>query len=334
MDHGPIVVTMGDPGGVGVEIVHKLWLDRKNNPLPPFAVIGTQESFDHYGLSDAVKVINSPDQAKAIFDDFLPLIPVKSSTKTTAGIADPDNAPAVIEAITLAVEFCRTHQAKGMVTMPIQKSSLYKAGFDAPGHTEYLARLCDLSDDDAVMMLANDKLRVVPVTVHLPLKDVPSALTHQMIVGKVMTTATDLRDRFNIDTPRIAVAGLNPHAGEDGMMGLEDGIKIIPALNDIRDMGVTVTGPHPADTLFHTEARAHYDVAVCMYHDQALIPVKTLDFHGSVNVTLGLPIIRTSPDHGTALNIAGQNKARTDSSYNAIKMIEGMTQPTGKPRHA
>ncbi|WND02343.1 4-hydroxythreonine-4-phosphate dehydrogenase PdxA [Temperatibacter marinus] len=320
----PIVITMGDPGGVGPEILLKLWAARTELKLPPFAVIGTLEAFSILGTDTSIEQIQDLKQTSKIFSKSLPLLSIKAVTKTTLGEADPRNGAAVIEAIDVAIQACLQKEASGMVTMPINKSSLYKAGFDAPGHTEYLARQCGLEDDSSVMMLANTALRTVPVTVHQPLETVPRSLTDQLIIDRAVKTATDLRDFFGIREPRLAIAGLNPHAGEDGMMGLEDGVKIVPAVRALQEMGINAFGPLPADTLFHEEARATYDAALCMYHDQALIPVKTLDFHGSVNVTLGLPIIRTSPDHGTALDIAGQDKATIKSSLNAVRMAAEM----------
>ena len=215
-----------------------------------------------------------------------------------------------------------------IVTNPINKASLYSAGFDAPGHTEYLARLCGEDDNSAVMMLACDELKVVPVTIHNSIRDITKYLNADLIEKKALITAYALRHNFGISSPRLAIAGLNPHAGEGGAMGLEEAAIIAPAIKRLQDAGVDAVGPLAADTMFHPEARANYDVALCMYHDQALIPVKTLDFHGGVNITLGLPIIRTSPDHGTALDIAGQNIARPDSLLAAIRMAKTMSDNT------
>ena len=209
------------------------------------------------------------------------------------------------------------------MTNPIQKSALYEAGFSHPGHTEFLAELSG-SGTIPVMMLANSKLRVVPLTIHIALKDVPTQLTTELIVERCRITHHSLKDAFGVTSPRLAIAGLNPHAGEDGAMGFEEQTIMRPAIEQLRGEGIDVIGPLPADTMFHEEARANYDVALCPYHDQALIPVKTLDFHGGVNVTLGLPFIRTSPDHGTALDIAGKGIARPDSLIAALKMAAEM----------
>jgi len=229
----------------------------------------------------------------------------------------------VIESITRAVELSKYGAASAVVTNPIQKSALYDAGFKHPGHTEFLAELAG-PDTVPVMMLANSKLRVVPLTIHIALSDVPKQLTADLIIKRCRITAVSLQKDFGIGNPRLAVAGLNPHAGEDGAMGSEEQTIMAPAIEALRAEGLNVIGPLPADTMFHEEARANYDVALCPYHDQALIPVKTLDFHGGVNVTLGLPFIRTSPDHGTALNIAGKGIARPDSLIAALKMAAEM----------
>ena len=282
-----------------------------------------------------------PDVAVAAFDHFRGRIgkrPLKlvgdpsvfgrdaiatiATATRTPGRLDPANAAAVIEAIEMAVKACLTGQAAAVVTAPIHKSVLNAAGFPHPGHTEFLAALTGAQR--AVMMLASDQLRVVPLTIHMPLAQVPGAITKQAVfdTGEIIVTA--LRRDFGILNPRLAVAGLNPHAGEDGMLGSEELAVIAPAVTALKARGFAVHGPLPADTLFHAEARKTYDAVLCMYHDQALIPMKTLSFWDGVNVTLGLPIVRTSPDHGTALDIAGTGKADPRSMIAAIKLAAQM----------
>ena len=243
------------------------------------------------------------------------------------GEPDPTNAPAVIEAIRMAVELVEDGRADGVVTAPIAKSVLYHAGFRFPGHTEYLAALASERTGSAVrpvMLLANQHLRVAPVTIHIPLSRVPQALTTQEIVETGRVLAADLKRRFGIKSPRIAVSGLNPHAGENGALGSEDDEIVSPAIGLLQSEGIIAYGPLPADTMFHEEARAAYDAALCMYHDQALIPVKTLGFNDGVNITLGLPFIRTSPDHGTAFSLAGSGEARPDSMISALMTASAM----------
>jgi 4-hydroxythreonine-4-phosphate dehydrogenase len=250
------------------------------------------------------------------------LIPTRARARRTPGALDAANAPAVIEAIETAVQACLAGEAAAVVTAPIHKAVLNSAGFGFPGHTEFLAHLT--AAPRAVMMLASDQLRVVPLTIHIPIADVPGAISKQSVfdTGEIILTA--LRRDFGILNPRLAVAGLNPHAGEDGMLGPEDAAVIAPAVAALKARGFAVKGPLSADTLFHEEARKTYDAALCMYHDQALIPIKTLSFWDGVNVTLGLPIVRTSPDHGTALDIAGQGKADARSMIAAVKMAADM----------
>ncbi|MEK9968399.1 MAG: 4-hydroxythreonine-4-phosphate dehydrogenase PdxA, partial [Ferrovibrio sp.] len=256
------------------------------------------------------------------FKDALPVLPVPLPAVARPGIPDRRNAPAVLHAIELAVTLCRNGTAGAMVTNPIHKAALYDAGFSHPGHTEFLAALCDV--ERPVMMLASDRLRVVPVTIHVALKRAIDLLDTDLIVETARITAQDLRDKFGIARPRLALAGLNPHAGENGSMGEEDAAIVAPAVERLRSMGIDARGPLPPDTMFHAEARAGYDAAICMYHDQALIPIKTLDFDSGVNVTLGLPLIRTSPDHGTAFDIAGRGIAKPDSLIAALKMAATM----------
>jgi len=329
-DIKPIAMTLGEPGGIGPELAIKAWLARSDHNLPPFFILSPKTIMDRtiesLGLRVKTKVIYEAPQTGEFFEDALPVFETPGNAEDIKpGTASSKTAYIVIDSITHAVNLTRSGAASAVVTNPIQKSALYQAGFKHPGHTEFLA---ELSGPDAipVMMLANSKLRVVPMTIHIALSEVPKQLTGEMIKQLVRITAASMQRDFGLKKPRLAIAGLNPHAGEDGSMGDEE-IKVMrPAIMALRDEGFDVVGPLPADTMFHAEARANYDVALCPYHDQALIPVKTLDFHGGVNVTLGLPFIRTSPDHGTALDIAGKGIARPDSLIAAIKMAADMAQ--------
>lgn len=320
---------MGEPAGIGAEITLKAWRMRHGRNLPEFAVLADPHHLEEVcadlGLNVPVNVIDDLSEVEEIFDRALPVLPVPLAVPSVPGIPGPENAQAVQDSIEQAVDLCRTGQAGGIVTNPIHKAVLAAAGFAYPGHTEYLAALCG-GNDIPVMMLAALNLRVVPLTIHIALKDVPKAVTQDLIISRARITYAALRRDFGIENPCLAVAGLNPHAGEDGKFGREEMEIIAPAVELLRAEGLNVTGPHAADTLFFEEARQNYDAALCMYHDQALIPVKTLDFHGGVNVTLGLPIIRTSPDHGTALNIAGQGVARPDSLTAALNMAGEMAK--------
>ncbi len=319
---------MGEPAGIGPELISRLWRAREQLALPPFVYAGSAIALKAVDADLPLNVISETDAVDGNLDlagNRLTVIETKTPITTVVpGTISPENAQAVIDAIDSATSLALNGHISGVVTAPIHKAALYKVGFDAPGHTEYLARLCGLEDNHSIMMLAAQNLRVVPVTVHVPLKDVHKHLTTERIIHAGTVINHDLRNRFNIAKPRIAVAGLNPHAGESGMIGMEEATHIAPAIWALRDNGVNVTDPLPADTLFHADARENYDAVLCMYHDQALIPVKTLDFWGGVNITLGLPIIRTSPDHGTALELAGKGIARLDSMLAAIRMTADM----------
>lgn len=326
----PIALTIGDPGGIGPELALKAWQCRKEKHLPAFCVLSPvsviKQVIDLSGSDIPFTVLSDISEAHATFEKALPVLPIPDNgAKAVPGTASAATAGIVIDSITRAVALAQSGAASAVVTNPIQKSALYEAGFTHPGHTEFLAELAG-PGTVPVMMLANSKLRVVPLTIHIALSDVPRHLTAELIVTTCRITARALQTTFGIETPRLAIAGLNPHAGEDGAMGSEEKSVMIPAIRALQDEGLDVIGPLPADTMFHEEARAQYDVALCPYHDQALIPVKTLDFHGGVNVTLGLPFIRTSPDHGTALNIAGRNLARPDSLIAALKMAADMAR--------
>lgn len=311
---------MGEPAGIGPEIAAMAW-QRRAEGLPEFFAIGDPGVFSAalttVGSDAGVREIADPTEA-ASASDALPVLPVPLPSKPTPGSPQPAHAAAVIATIECAARLAKAGRIAGLVTNPIQKKSLYDAGFAHPGHTEFLAHLTGTAHP--VMMLAVPGLRVVPVTIHLPLQEVAQTLTSRMIVEAGLITAAALRRDFGIAAPRLAVSGLNPHAGEGGSIGREEQEIIEPAIAELRGAGIEITGPLPADTMFHAAARSRYDAALCMYHDQALIPLKTIDFDHGVNVTLGLPLVRTSPDHGTALDIAGTGTANPESLMAAIRL--------------
>lgn len=319
----PLALTMGEPAGIGAEITVKAWQHlRQHAAWPGFFVIDHPERYD--ALNVPIVTIDEPAQTCAAFQEHLPILPLDKPASSTPGRASPATAPSVIASIEHAVAYCLDGSASGIVTNPIEKHILIDAGFCFPGHTEFLGQLTKhipmTSPRGPVMMLAGPTLRTVPVTVHQALSTVPASLTADNIISIALITNAALISDFGIKAPRLVIAGLNPHAGEQGLFGCEDDTVIAPAVQALRQQGINATGPLPADTLFHAEKRAGYDAALCMYHDQALIPVKTLDFHHTVNVTLGLPIVRTSPDHGTALDIAGQGLANPASLISALMM--------------
>src|SRR5690242_8928688 len=322
----PLAVTMGEPAGIGGEIALKAWLERRNG-LPPFYVIAEPDRLAllarQLGWPVPIRLIDAADRALSVFEDALPVVPVGQPVRAEPGRPDPGDAPAILGAIEAAVGDVRGGRAAALVTNPIHKESLYRAGFHHPGHTEYLAELAG-GDRVPIMMLVCPGLRVVPVTIHLALRRAIDALTAAAIVEAGRITAAALRRDFGLAAPVVAVAGLNPHAGEGGSLGREEIEIIEPAVAQLRAGGIDARGPLPPDTMFHAEARSAYDAALCMHHDQALIPIKTIDFHGGVNVTLGLPFVRTSPDHGTALAIAGRGTARADSLIAALRLAAEM----------
>lgn len=312
----PLALTMGDPAGIGGEIAFGAWQQRAE--LPPFFIIDDPARLRALGF-DPVAVIEAPEQAVAIFPHALPVLPLALPVPSHPGQPEPANASATIASIDRAVAFARETCVAGLVTNPISKKLLREgAGFAFPGHTEYLAHLGGV--ERTVMMLAAPGLRVVPVTTHIPLADVPRAVTERLISETARIVHRALLDDFGIAHPRIAISGLNPHAGEGGTMGREEIEIIEPALAQLRAEGMDVAGPLPADTMFHPGARARYDAALTMYHDQGLVALKTLDFARGVNVTLGLPFVRTSPDHGTAYDIAGTGRADPTSLIEALKL--------------
>jgi 4-hydroxythreonine-4-phosphate dehydrogenase len=318
----PLALTMGEPAGIGGEIALKAWLELRDD-LPPFYLIDDPDRLASLARRLAwpvpIRPICAPDRASSVFAEALPVVPIDAAIRAEPGRPDPGDAPAILGAIQTAVRDVSNGRAAALVTNPIQKDSLYRAGFHHPGHTEYLAELAG-ADAAPIMMLVCRGLRVVPITIHLALRQAIENLSSAAIVHAGRVTDGALRRDFGIGSPVLAVAGLNPHAGEAGGLGREEIEIIAPAIAELRAAGINARGPLPPDTMFHTEARSAYDAALCMYHDQALIPIKTIDFHGGVNVTLGLPFVRTSPDHGTALAIAGRGTARPDSLIAALRL--------------
>lgn len=317
----PLAVSVGDPAGIGPEIIGKAWEARHDRSLPPFFAIGDVGSFAPHWGGPVIK-IDDPADTEKHFGTALPVIQLHSCISVVPGIPDLDGAHCAYQALEMAIGFARAGSAAALVTGPVSKAQLYAVGFTHPGQTEFIAERCGVSKNNAVMMLAGPDLRVVPMTTHIPLASVAGKLDGRLIRQRLRATAKGLQRNFGIEKPRLAVAGFNPHAGESGNMGREEIDLFAPAIAQIIAEGFDVIGPLPADTMFHAEARSHYDAALCAYHDQALIPLKTLYFHDAVNITLGLPVVRTSPDHGTAFGIAGQNKAWPNSMIAAIKMAE------------
>jgi 4-hydroxythreonine-4-phosphate dehydrogenase len=340
----PIAVTMGDPAGIGPDITTRAWLDRMACALPVFFVIGDPLAFEErarlLGLGDAVSVraITRPEDAQAVFAHALPVMPLQAPLgPVTPGLPNPAHAAATIASIETAAALAANGQASAIVTNPIAKYTLMQTGFAHAGHTEFLAELAIRHGADEafpVMMMASSRLKAIPVTVHIALKDVPSALTQERIVKTAQGVDSALKRYFGIAAPRLAVCGLNPHAGESGELGREEIETIAPAVEALKAHGVLASGPHSADALFHDAARATYDAVLAMYHDQALIPFKTLSFNDGVNVTLGLPFIRTSPDHGTAFDLAGTGRASASSFIEAVRLAKSMSDsaPHGAPR--
>ncbi len=330
----PLLLTMGEPAGIGPELALQAWSDRNQAQLAPFAIIGDPGHLIRVArdidLDVSIKEVEPWDIADA-FAHVLPVIPVEVSEQVRYGSPNTGNAQAVIGAIETAVDLVHKNNARGIVTCPIQKSVLAGAGFAHPGHTEFLASLAMNWPENAgvtyhpVMMLACDALRVVPATIHVALSKVANNLSTELLIDTAHIVASTLENRFGISNPRLWFCGLNPHAGEDGKFGTEEYDIIAPAIAALKNDGILANGPFAADSMFHASAREKYDAAIAMYHDQALIPIKTLAFDEAVNVTLGLPFVRTSPDHGTALDIAGTGKASCTSLIAAIRMADKMS---------
>ncbi|HWK35015.1 4-hydroxythreonine-4-phosphate dehydrogenase PdxA [Sphingomonas sp.] len=317
MTVAPLAVSMGDPAGIGPEIIAKAWAARDTHRLAPFFAVGDARAVEAV-WNGPVQRISAPADAAAIFADALPVISVTDAGEITPGAPDVEDARCALEALELAVGLTRSGAASGLVTGPVSKAQLYRIGFTHPGQTEFVAERCGIAKQNAVMMLAGPTLRVVPITTHIPLADVSRQLSVELIVAKGQATARGLARNFGIERPRLAFAGINPHAGEGGAIGREEIEIIEPAVAQLIAEGIDAVGPFAADSMFHARARAGYDAALCCYHDQALIPLKALHFDEGVNITLGLPIVRTSPDHGTAFGIAGKGVAEPGAMIAAI----------------
>jgi 4-hydroxythreonine-4-phosphate dehydrogenase len=332
----PLALTLGEPAGIGPDITLAAWQRRVELVLPPFYLIADRDFLvrraNRLGLHVPMVVVE-PDEAALAFPSALPVVALDLAVTAVPGHPDASSGPAAIASIRRGVGDVVSGNAAAIVTNPVAKSVLYGTGFAEPGHTEYLAKLAaDLTGTPmrAVMMLWSPDLAVIPVTVHLPLREVAQRLTIDLVVETGRVAAHALVERFGLTRPRLAVAGLNPHAGEDGALGYEDRVVVAPAVERLRAEGIDARGPLPADTMFHTVARASYDVALCMYHDQALIPIKTLAFDHAVNVTLGLPFVRTSPDHGTAFDIAGSGRADPSSLVTALRLAARLALPAAR----
>ena len=315
----PLSISLGDPAGIGPEVVAKTWDNRRAFGLPTFVAVGDPRS-----LSDVwdgpIAIVTDPREAEAVFDTGLPLLAVPAAEASIAGQPTVAGAHCSLDSLELAVGLARSGSCAGVVTGPVSKHQLYAIGFAHPGQTEFVAERCGVSRGNVAMMLAGPTLRTVPVTTHMPLAEVAGALSTALIEARARATLRGLQRNFGIADPRLAVAGFNPHAGEGGALGREEIELIEPAIATLRAEGWQVTGPHPADTMFHASARARFDAALCMYHDQALIPLKALHFEEGVNLTLGLPIVRTAPDHGTAFDIAGEDRADPRAMAAAIRI--------------
>jgi 4-hydroxythreonine-4-phosphate dehydrogenase len=337
----PLAVTMGDPAGIGPDVVILSWLLRDAKGCPPFFAVGDAALYAKRAASFAAKTefkaeeIGAPDVAHSVFARALPVLPLEKPLGTVmAGKPDSTHAPAITTSIERAVALTLSGQAAAAVTAPIAKHVLLSRGFSHAGHTEFLGELAGRHGFPVcfpVMLMASERLKAVPVTVHIPLKDVPGALTKERLIRTAEVTDAGLKRYFGIEAPRLAICGLNPHAGEGGELGREEIEIIAPAVTELKGRGIQASGPAPADTLFHEAARQGYDAVLAMYHDQALIPFKTLAFEDGVNVTLGLPFIRTSPDHGTAFSLAGTGRANPTSFIEALRLAWRMRQADQSP---
>ncbi|OCC22539.1 4-hydroxythreonine-4-phosphate dehydrogenase PdxA [Croceicoccus estronivorus] len=322
--NGPaLAVSLGDPAGVGPELVCEAWVRRDKEALPGYFAVGgaglLAAAAKTRGLAVPIQQITDPAEAIAVFPHALPVLG-EEDTEYRPGQPSTDGARLALFSLTRATELAINGFASGIMTGPIAKARLAEVGFHYPGQTEFVAAACNIAAQDAVMLLAGPRLRTVPLTVHCALADVPGLLSVDLIRNRARITAEGLRRDLGIAQPRLAICALNPHAGEEGRFGDEEGLIVAPAIAALRDEGIDATGPHPADSLFAPHARETFDVAICMYHDQALIPLKALDFDNGVNMTLGLPIVRTSPDHGTAFAIAGRKQADPGALIAAIRL--------------
>lgn len=315
----PLAIALGDPAGVGPEIVAKAWEARRARALPPFFAVGDPAAIRAVWNGPVVPITN-PGEAVAAFATALPVIAIENTALCVPGKPSIEGARCALSSLEMAVGLARSCETGGLVTAPVSKSQLYQIGFTFPGQTEFVAESFGIASENTVMMLAGPSLRVVPITTHVALARVAELLNPELIIAKARVTARGLTRNFGIASPRLVIAGFNPHAGENGALGREEIEIVAPAVAALRSEGIDITGPFAADAMFHARARARYDAALCLYHDQALIPLKTLHFDDGVNMTLGLPIIRTSPDHGTAFDIAGQNAANPGAMIAAIEM--------------
>jgi len=316
---------MGDSAGIGPEITAKAWKARELHSLPAFFAVGDPEAVAKVWDGPVVR-IESPSDAVAAFGAALPVLAAGDAHEVVPGTPDVHSARCALQSLEIATGLAHSGAAGALVTAPVSKAQLYQIGFAYPGQTEFVAERCGVADENAVMMLAGPTLRVVPITVHVALAEVPRLISQELIVAKARVTARGLLRNFGIERPRLAFAGLNPHAGEGGAIGREEIEILAPAIAQLRDEGIDALGPFSADTMFHARARAGFDAALCLYHDQALIPIKTLHFDDGVNTTLGLPIVRTSPDHGTAFGLAGKDQANPGAMIAAIRMAAAQAE--------
>ncbi|WP_174285459.1 4-hydroxythreonine-4-phosphate dehydrogenase PdxA [Sphingomonas bacterium] len=319
MDVAPLAVSMGDPAGIGPEIIAKAWVARRERSLPPFVAVGDIRAVAAV-WDGPTRSVTDMAEATRVFCDALPILSIDEGSDGIPGSPDVEGARCALHALEMATGLVRSGAARALVTGPVAKAQLYAIGFTHPGQTEFIAERCGIAGENAVMMLAGPGLRVVPITTHVALAEVAGLLDVDLILAKARATARGLHRNFGVERPRLAFAGFNPHAGEQGAIGREEIDLLEPAIAILRDEGIDAIGPFAADTMFHPRARAKYDVALCCYHDQALIPIKTLYFDDGVNITLGLPIVRTSPDHGTAFGIAGRDVANPGAMIAAIAM--------------
>lgn len=313
----PLAVSLGDPAGIGPEIVAKAWSERQVHGLPPFFCVGDERALTGV-WSGPIAHISDPAEATSCFDRALPILAIENGELAVPGRPTVEGARCALDSLEVAVGLTRSCAAEAVVTGPISKAQLYNIGFTHSGQTEFVAERCGIARENVAMMMVGPSLKTVPMTTHIPLRDVAAVLSVDLIVTRARTVARGLQRNFGIAAPRLAFAGLNPHAGEQGALGREELDVIAPAVALLVDEGIDATGPFAGDTLFHKSARERYDVAMCPYHDQALIPLKTLHFDEGVNMTLGLPIVRTAPDHGTAFEIAGKDAAHPGAMIAAI----------------
>ncbi len=331
MANFPLAITMGEPAGIGADLILKIYAERAKLAPPPFIIYGNlsilQQRAQKLGLNIKFKH-STPAQAKKYFPSYLPLINIGGEIIDRVGKINKENSQLAIKFIELATKAVLEKKCKALITAPIHKNALIKSGFNFPGHTEFLSYLCMDKNNPPpfpIMMLAHENLRTIPLTIHIELRKVALNLTKSLIVKSAKIIARDLGKYFNIKEPKLAITGLNPHAGENGVMGKEEINIIQPAVAQLRQQGINITDPLPADSLFYPPKWREFDAILATYHDQALIPIKTIAFEKAVNITLGLPIIRTSPDHGTALNLAGKNNISITSMLEAIRMAELMS---------